>query len=132
MSPWPVSGYRPDSRSRWLQPAALRSSASNSSNSARSAGLSLSARAAISFLRAAAFAALAISGLREAKNSCSWSLTRSQGGLPMTQEKPPAQPVAGSMSVAPLPTRKMWGNSTCQWKKRYWRVRSDDQVLGCG
>ena len=41
----------------------------------------------------------------------------------MTQEKPPAQPVAGSMSVAPLPTRKMWGNSTCQWKKRYWRVR---------
>ena len=71
-------------------------------------------------------------GLREAKNSCSWSLTRSQGGLPMTQEKPPDQPVAGSMSVAPLPTRKMWGNSTCQWKKRYWRVRSDDQVLGCG
>ena len=42
----------------------------------------------------------------------------------MTQEKPPAQPVAGSMSVAPLPTRKMCGNSTCQWKKRYWRVRS--------
>ena len=42
----------------------------------------------------------------------------------MTQEKPPDQPVFGSMSVAPLPTRKMWGNSTCQWKKRYWRVRS--------
>ena len=90
----------------------------------RSAGLSLSARAAIIFLRAAAFAAFAISGWRAAKNSCSWSLTRSQGGLPMTQEKPPAQPVAGSMSVAPLPTRKMCGNSTCQWKKRYWRVRS--------
>ena len=33
MSPCPVSGYRPDSRSRWLQPAALRSSAWNSSYS---------------------------------------------------------------------------------------------------
>ena len=26
----------------------------------------------------------------------------------------------------------MCGNSTCQWKKRYWRVRSADQVLGGG
>ena len=50
----------------------------------------------------------------------------------MTQEKPPAQPVAGSMSLAPSPTRKMWGNSTCQWKNRYWRAEAFDQFLGCG
>ena len=42
----------------------------------------------------------AAAGSLTLKNSCSWSLTRSQGGLPITQEKPPDQPVCGSMSVS--------------------------------
>ena len=46
--------------------------------------------------------------------------TLSHGGLPRTQVKPPDQPVAGSTvgSVSPG-TRKISGNSRCQWKKPY-------------
>ena len=40
-------------------------------------------------LRAAAFGASAISGLRSANHSFSWSFTRSHGGFPSTQSKPP-------------------------------------------
>src|SRR3984885_11317476 len=120
ISPRPVNGHRPDSRRKKLQPAAFRSSFRNSLNKARSAVWRLE----IIFLRIAAFEAIAISGARDAKNSLSCSFTRSQGGLPITQEKPSDQPVFGSMSAELLPTRKIWGNSTCQWKKRYWRVSS--------
>ena len=59
--------------------------------------------AAMRLFRSAAFRAFAISGSRVAKNSCSWSLTRSQGGLPSTTSKPPRA--------------KICGNASSQWKK---------------
>ena len=71
---------------------------------AHSAG-SVRSRATIIRLRSAAFLRRAISGLRSAKNSCSWSLTRSQGGFPSTTSNPPRSNTAG--------------NSSGQWKKAY-------------
>ena len=101
-------------------------------DSVRSAGLSLSARAAISFLRAAAFAAFAISGRRDGEELLFLELDPFPGRV-ADDAGEAAGPAGGRVDAwAPLPTRKMCGNSTCQWKNRYWRVRSFDQILGRG
>ena len=71
----------------------------------------------MSLVRAAALGACAISGEREAKNSCSCSLTRSHGGFPRRQEKPPGHP-SGPPSLV-LGSPKTSGNSRFQWKNRY-------------
>ena len=44
----------------------------------------------MSLRRSAALTAAAISGAERAKNSRSWSFSRSHGGLPITQSKPGA------------------------------------------
>ena len=59
----------------------------------------------MSFLRSAAFRAFAIDESRLAKNSCSWSLIRSHGGLPSTTSKPPRANTSG--------------NANSQWNRRY-------------
>ncbi len=117
MSPRPVSGKRALTRKKWLSPSARRLAASNSAY--RRAPSRSSRSSVMSRLRAEAFLAPAIRGSRWAKNSCSWSLTRSHGGLPTTASNPPAQPVPGWTPVPVSGTANTSGNSRCQWKKRY-------------
>ena len=62
-------------------------------------------------LRSAAVGASAISLSREANHSTSWSLIRSQGGLPITASKPPC----GRSFCQP---RQTPGNAASQWRKR--------------
>ena len=102
MSPLPQSGKRPEERIRWLVPSARRRSARNAAWRSGSS----STRALILRLRAAAFGAVAISGLRAANHSCSWSLILSHGGFPSTTSKP------GLSTLSP----NTFGKATCQWK----------------
>ncbi|CAM5320868.1 hypothetical protein SCANM63S_00616 [Streptomyces canarius] len=120
-SPRPASGKRPEPRSRWLTPSERRRAAMNSACRARSASSSLVASASIRRSRAALLAAFATEASRVAKNSCSWSLTRSHGGFPSTQLNPPFHPVRSSTPGAcgSASTRNTSGNSRCQWKKWY-------------
>ena len=111
MSPTPVNGKRPQVRTNWLIASDSLLAVSNASNKARSDGNASSrASSLMSFWRAALLGAVAISCERDAKNSCSCSLIRSQGGFPSTTSNPPPCMISA--------------NVRCQCKNRCRRAKS--------
>src|SRR5690348_5309966 len=82
-------------------------------------------------LRRCAAGAAAIAGSTLAKNSLSEALTRSQGGLPSTTEKPPSQPQT-SLSATSARARKMVGKARWGCRNLYCSASSRTVVSVVG
>ncbi len=124
VSPFAHNGNTPESPAKWNVPLTARR-ASRYRLPASGCSRSHSAMR----VRRAVPEISAISGATTLKYFLSSKSTLSQGGLPTTHENPPAHPVTGSTAPGSADaspssgTRKISGNSRCQWKKAYWSRR---------